>query len=178
MWAPIEANPAIFNTMMSKLGIQADLEFTDVWSFDQDSLSFIPQPVKALLMLFPITQKYEQLRLDQESIEQQVDPSVFFVNQTIPNACGTIALVHAISNTLNSSNIKDGILKRLIDSSITKTPMERAALLETAEFAQLHHESSSQGQSQVPDDIADVNLHFVCFVSVNGTLYELDGTDC
>jgi ubiquitin carboxyl-terminal hydrolase L3 len=35
--------------------------------------------------------------------------------------------------------------------------------------------SSNQGQTEVPEQLEDVDLHFICLIPHQGRLYELDG---
>ena len=52
-------------------------------------------------MLFIV--KFENYIRQQESEnkDQEISPSVYFIKQTIGNACGTIALIHAVANNLD-----------------------------------------------------------------------------
>jgi len=43
------------------------------------------------------------------------------------------------------------------------------------ELTRAHETSAEEGQTRAPPRDAKVDLHFVTFVNVNGTLYELDG---
>jgi ubiquitin carboxyl-terminal hydrolase L3 len=56
----------------------------------------VPQPVKAVFLLYPITEKSEAKL---ESVDNSTN--IYFTKQTIPNACGTIAMVHALLNNLD-----------------------------------------------------------------------------
>nr|CAG8580653.1 3801_t:CDS:2 [Entrophospora candida] len=79
------------------------------------------------------------------------------------------------SNT-DTIEIGDGPLKRLLDKSKDLTPDERAKVLEEdEELAKIHQSQALSGQTRVPGEHEDVNLHFTCFIEKNGTLYELDG---
>lgn len=46
--------------------------------------------------------QYESFRLEEEeqvkAKGQEVSPDVYFMKQTIGNACGTIGLIHAVAN--------------------------------------------------------------------------------
>jgi hypothetical protein len=62
----------------------------------------VPQPVLAVLLLFPCSKNYEHFKAEEEArltkLEQNISPKVYFIKQTIQNACGMIALLHSIAN--------------------------------------------------------------------------------
>ncbi|KAI8852110.1 hypothetical protein BC829DRAFT_440855 [Chytridium lagenaria] len=158
---PLEANPEF----VAKLGVDSAYNFTDIWSLDDEMLSFVPRPVLAVLLLFPITpKKAEEERLKAEGVKPP--SSVYFLRQTIGNACGTIGILHALGNNLSNLHLADGALKRIIERGEGKSPEERGSDLEKDEdLAKLHDESSRE----------EVDLHFVALVKVDGRIYELDG---
>ncbi|KAJ3224377.1 Ubiquitin carboxyl-terminal hydrolase isozyme L3, partial [Clydaea vesicula] len=89
-------------------------------------------------------------------------------------------LLHAILNGLDESDIDNGNrpLLKIFNKTRHFSADERAKFLESeeaSELANLHFHSSIEGQSTVPESNADVDLHFVTFVEVEGQLYELDG---
>jgi ubiquitin carboxyl-terminal hydrolase L3 len=49
------------------------------------------------------------------------------------------------------------------------------ALADSFELASAHHTVAKEGQTEAPEADADVNYHFICFVNVDGNVYELDG---
>ncbi|KAF5388696.1 hypothetical protein D9757_004844 [Collybiopsis confluens] len=139
----------------------------------------VPQPVRAVLLLFPITPIIENKRREEdEKIKSDaVDESVPKPTE-ISNACGTIGLLHALTNTGIEFN-SDSPLAQFIEACKDKTPSERAQFLEsTPLFAEIHEETASTGQSSVPTDL-DTDLHFTCFVEavIGGEphVVELDG---
>jgi ubiquitin carboxyl-terminal hydrolase L3 len=101
-WLPLESNPDVMNNYIEKLGVPTAWSFTDVWGLDADALSFVPRPVLAVLVLFPLTAEYEKFRLEEEARitaeGQKVTSSLCFIRQTIGNSCGTIGLLHALAN--------------------------------------------------------------------------------
>ncbi|KAH8093748.1 cysteine proteinase [Cristinia sonorae] len=184
-WIPLESNPDVLNAWSSKAGlVTSDAEFTDVYGLDADLLALVPHPVKAVILLFPITDSSEtrrrndETRIAAEGQNPPIDPSVFWMKQTISNACGTMGLIHAIANS--GVQIKpDSPISKFIEECKDKTPEERAKLLETTPlFSSIHAEAASSGQTAVPTNL-DTNLHFTCFVQAPSEtgprVVELDG---
>jgi ubiquitin carboxyl-terminal hydrolase L3 len=50
--------------------------------------------------------------------------------QTISNACGTVAMIHAVANNLDVVGLDDGFLKNFVDATKDLSPEERAKKLE------------------------------------------------
>lgn len=73
----------------------------------------------------------------------------------------------------------DSLILRLLDACISKTPSERAKILElSAELEQAHAAAAQSGDSDVPDNAEDeVDYHYICFArsDKDGHIYELDG---
>ncbi|KIP09982.1 hypothetical protein PHLGIDRAFT_28678 [Phlebiopsis gigantea 11061_1 CR5-6] len=165
-WIPLESNP----DWASKAGlVTSQDQFCDVYGFDAELLAMVPQPVKAVVLLFPISKPYEEKRkAEDERIAKEgqhpIDNTILWIRQTIQNACGTMGLLHALANS-NVTLEPESPLAQFIDECKDKTPQERAKLLETTPlFANIHSEAASAGQTAVPDISADVDLHFTCFV--------------
>ncbi|XP_056294514.1 ubiquitin carboxyl-terminal hydrolase isozyme L3 isoform X3 [Pseudoliparis swirei] len=140
-------------------------QFGDVYGLDQELLSMVPRPVCAVLLLFPMTDTYEAFKQEEEEKlkgeRQEVSPDVYFIKQTIGNACGTIGLIHAVANNQDRLEFEpDSPLKKFIEQSSKMSSEEKAAFLEKDEAPSLDEK---------------VNLHFISFVNVGGQLYELDG---
>ena len=65
-----------------------------------------------------------------------------------------------------------------LKDTLNLTPDERAKLLETNTEIEIEHSIiAEQGDSNVPEEeeLDNVNLHFIAFVTINNFLYELDG---
>ncbi|XP_043854211.1 ubiquitin carboxyl-terminal hydrolase isozyme L3 isoform X3 [Dromiciops gliroides] len=180
-WLPLEANPEVTNQFLRQLGLHPNWQFVDVYGMEPELLSMVPRPVCAVLLLFPITEKYEVFRIEEEekikSEGQDVTESVYFMKQTISNACGTIGLIHAIANNKDKMNFESGsTLKKFLEESLSMSPEERARYLEKYEAIRVTHESSAhEGQTEAPSIDEKVDLHFIALVHVDGHLYELDG---
>ncbi|KAJ8404620.1 hypothetical protein AAFF_G00334830 [Aldrovandia affinis] len=176
-WLPLEANP----DFLRQLGLEPSWQFGDVYGMDPELLGMVPRPVCAVLLLFPVTDKYESFRMEEEakikSQGQEVRPEVYFMKQTIGNACGTIGLIHAVANNQARLDFEpDSALKKFLLQSSSLSPEEKATFLEKDESIRVTHESSAQeGQTEAPSLDEKVDLHFIAFVNVGGCLYELDG---
>ncbi|ORX59284.1 hypothetical protein BCR36DRAFT_343240 [Piromyces finnis] len=180
VWHPLESNPEIMNEYIHKLGVTGSWGFSDLWGLDDEALMFVSQPCLAVLLLFPITENSENLTKDEnERIKktgQIVSKNIYFSNQTIPNACGTMAILHSLLNNTELVDIGDGILRKIYDETKDLSPIEKAKYLEESkDLASVHYEYSVQGQTNVGEAEDNVDLHFICFIQKDGDLYELDG---
>ncbi|GAA6063544.1 hypothetical protein JCM10212_004250, partial [Sporobolomyces blumeae] len=175
-------NPTSFNAWSASLGLDTSppngFTFQDVYGLDPDCLSWVRTPVKAVLMLFPITDKYEDMRKrqDRQVEEEGVEgvENIIYFKQTIGNACGTFALLHTLANT--DVPLAEGPLTDLFARCEDKSPLERAQLLSRSdELASVHEETAQSGQTATPNLEDEVDLHFVTFIEHKGNLIELDG---
>lgn len=182
-WFPLESNPDVMNSYASKMGLDVtQYAFTDVFSTEDWALAMVPRPVVGVVMLFPIKEASEAHRdAERAAIErdgQTISEKVYYMKQTIGNACGTVGIIHSIANA-RCQEVSAGLvtagsyLDRLFTTTATMTPAERADYLEADDEIEVTHESAAaEGQSAQEED---VNTHFVCFTHVDGCLYELDG---
>ncbi|KMZ62364.1 Ubiquitin carboxyl-terminal hydrolase isozyme L3 [Zostera marina] len=183
-WVPLESNPEVMSQFLWGLGLREDdAEMYDVYGFDDELLDMVPKPVLAVVFLFPYKPQTEaEISLDNKQLEEEEASSVakksiekvYFLKQTVGNACGTIGLLHAIGNVLPEINLIEGsFLARFYKSTENMNPFERASFLEeNQEMEDAHSTAASAGQTEVIEDVRD---HFICFSCVDGMLYELDG---
>ena len=67
-WFPLESNPTLMNLYCSKLGWDTSKYcWHDVYGLDDWALEMIPQPVLAVIMLYPLSEK----QLQHELIDEQ-----------------------------------------------------------------------------------------------------------
>lgn len=192
-WFPLESNPSLLNQYISKLGFDTHMHgFTDVFSTEQWALDMVPHPVLAVMVLFPMTEKVKNKRqqLHTNSLTEKSDAAsslvenengVWYIKQRIRNACGTIAVLHALANVPKSiqetcirpSSWLDSFIQNCPASS---SPTEKAIYLEHDTTIETYHEdATNDGQTSRGTVDDDIDLHFISFVHVNGKLYELDG---
>ncbi|KAL0221983.1 hypothetical protein RCL1_001837 [Eukaryota sp. TZLM3-RCL] len=180
VWIPLEANPEVLTALIHKLGVPTDYIFHDVYGLDPELLQMVPQPVHALLFLFPINKQTQELPTP-ENTDGDIPLRTFFAKQTIPNACGTMALIHSILNTpeIVDKLPQDSWFLKFLHNSLSLSPDQRAEVLNQDEtLSQCHTESSHAGQSTVPiteEELENVWLHFIAFVPIDNKLVELDG---
>ncbi|KAK7538178.1 uncharacterized protein J3D65DRAFT_318721 [Phyllosticta citribraziliensis] len=181
---PLENNPEVMTSLVHKLGFSKQFAFHDVFSIDEpELLSFVPRPALALLLVFPVSQTYEQFRLKEDDSKPEYEGAgpqepVIWYKQTIRNACGLMGLLHGVSNGQARSHVEPGSdLAKLIDDAIPLTPTARADLLyESKALESAHQAAASGGDTAAPEADESVDLHYVCFIKAEDNhLWELDG---
>ncbi|KAJ7726926.1 hypothetical protein B0H16DRAFT_1331927 [Mycena metata] len=190
---PLESDPSIFTDLIRNLGVHS-LEFEDVLSLD--SADLVPTgslalagPVHALILIFPTTETYEaELKAAKSRARSEgtqytgygADEPVIWFDQTIHNACGLYAILHAISNAAAARTYiaPDSLFGRFLESCTDLDPEKRARALEASPgIAEAYREAATRGSTAVPNAEDEVDFHYVCFVKspLNGHLYDLDG---
>jgi ubiquitin carboxyl-terminal hydrolase L3 len=141
----------------------------------------IPQPVAAVLMLYPLTEKQNSAVGDDVVATEDMQDKVWFMKQRIGNACGTIGLLHALLNAPEAIRIfgQDSWLSTFADDTpIPLSPIAKADLLEEdSKIARMHDDATSSEANATSRGNLDDKLvtHFISLVCVDGKLYELDG---
>lgn len=179
-WLPLESNPSVMNKFITNMGMSDTWKFIDVYGLDDELLAIVPQPVAAVLLLYPLTKTAVDIQNKEEeelvANNYTAPDSVFFMKQFVSNACGTVALIHAVANNTDRIDIGNGAFKTFLDSCEGKDYVERGHLLESdGGIAKAHEDHAHEGQSEVPDREASVDNHFIALVHKDGKLYELDG---
>mmetsp|Transcript_22237 Transcript_22237/g.33913 ORF Transcript_22237/g.33913 Transcript_22237/m.33913 type:complete len:271 (+) Transcript_22237:96-908(+) len=181
-WFPLESNPQLINDYIDKLGFDTSMyEFCDVFSTEDWALDMIPQPVAAVLLLYPLTETIKKFEVDDTVAVEDMQDKVWFIKQRIGNACGTIGLLHALLNAPEPIRISkpDSWLSSFSDDCpIPLSPLAKADRLEgDSKIAKLHDaatssESNATGRGNIDDKVI---THFIALVCVGDKLYELDG---
>eukprot|EP00835_Amoeboradix_gromovi_P005960 NODE_624_length_5893_cov_0.149465.p2 type:complete len:206 gc:universal NODE_624_length_5893_cov_0.149465:1228-1845(+) len=164
-WLPLESDPDLLNAYCNDINGGLNAQFVDVYGFDSDLLAMVPRPVRALMFLFPISIRKDTIT--------EFKGSCWFSKQTISNACGTVAVLHALANT----GLAQGNAKVYIETTKFSTPLERGKMLEDAKFIEeAHMQTANHGSTDIDED---TELHFVSFVPIDGRIVEMDGRlDC
>lgn len=178
-WLPLESNPDLLNKYIHALGVPDRVLFHEVYGVDEGLLAMVPQPVLAVLMLFPISDASEKHRHDEEKkvgSTQTTSKDVFYVKQEIGNACGTIGLIHAILNNADRFDLdpEKFFAKFLAETKGLGMPQRVQALNANTDIEVEHQALASEARSDV-QHASNANLHFNAFIECDGDLYELDG---
>ncbi|XP_061347686.1 ubiquitin carboxyl-terminal hydrolase 3-like [Gastrolobium bilobum] len=174
-WLPLEANPDVMNQFLWGLGIpENEAECCDVYGLDEQLLEMVPKPVLAVLFLYPITTETEEERMLQENEKKEHSSRVYFMKQTVGNACGTIGLLHALGNLTSEVKLVEGsFFDKFFKSTASLDPLQRATFLENdREMEVAHSVAATAGDTEASDN---ADAHFICFTCVDDELYELDG---
>lgn len=112
---PLESDPSALNDLMYDLRVSSTLALTDVVSLDdQAQLILVSRPVVALILVLPTSDEYERhRRTTKATVEVPEDPraeEVVWFRQTIDNACGLYAILHAICNFETKSFISMSVI--------------------------------------------------------------------
>jgi len=141
----------------------------------------VSQPVKAVILLFPISESLDIKRKKEDANfamggRDMVNLNVVWIKQSISNACGTIGILHALANQSDVTFVPESPLAKFIGDCKDKTPEERAGILETTPlFADIHAEAATSGQTTVPQEL-NTEYHFTCFVKAPDVSSRQDGT--
>ncbi|XP_008558674.1 ubiquitin carboxyl-terminal hydrolase [Microplitis demolitor] len=178
---PLESNPDVMTKFVHKIGVPQKWSLHDVYGLDPELLAMVPKPALALILLYPESEKAQAYNAEVEAKikEEGKEPpkNVFHMQQCVSNACGTVALIHAILNNLDHIDLEDGILKNFYEEAKDLSFIERGKLLVDAAsgIIDTHKQLAQEGQTAAPPENEPVYHHFVAFVEKDGSLYELDG---
>lgn len=173
-WLPLESNPDVMNKYVENLGVPGKWQFTDVFGLDPELLMMVPRPVAAVLLLYPLTENAKATEIGTEEADNK---NMYFIKQTIGNACGTIGIIHSVLNNVERLElVGDKHLLKFLAATKEMSPEDRAKHLEDdSAFGAAHEDSAREGQTEAPSLEDSVKGHFVAFVHNNGGLYEMDG---
>lgn len=177
---PLESNPDVFTSFAHDLGLDESYSFVDIYSLsDPDLVAFVPRPVKALILLFPLNSFFETAKNDKtianEELTAKEDQPIWF-KQTIRNACGLYGLLNSLGNNKELLNKDSKLLEFLeahpkFDGQYSDTAADDFVVY----LSELNSDKFQQGQTEAPEAEQEVNLHFITFIQHNGLIYELDG---
>lgn len=150
----------------------------DLYSLDPVSLAAL-QPLHALIFLFKWLPSTKSTENGHSLGQPDSDFPGFFAHQVVNNACATLAVLNALGNihplTCGSQ------LSDLMTFTTGMDPQTRGMVITSADWLREAHNALSPPSAVSLDGLGlprappeDV-YHFVVYLPVAGTLYELDG---
>ncbi|KAI9670113.1 MAG: hypothetical protein M1829_004841 [Trizodia sp. TS-e1964] len=186
-WCEIESDPAIFSTILQDLGVKG-IKIEECLGTSEGLLDMLAKPVYGLIWLYQFH--------DSES-DKQVEscPSnVWFANQTVTNACATVALFNIINNI---PGIELGPhLRSFKEFTQEFDPSMRGYSIGMFDFARDVHNSFARKMDMLNSDLLlkvnsskfrgkssklsatdedEAVYHFVAFVPIGNEVWKLDG---
>ena len=173
IWIPLESNPRLYTEYAEKLGFRTELyRFYDIFSTDPEIWqNYIPTPIISVVLLYQVNKNKDMLYPDnvyylpREDVSQQP----FFIRQTIGNACGTVALLHALCNNEDKIEggrgfVKDSFLDNFVNKFRNSDPQDRADFLyedvlveenhqKIADASEAKSNTTQQEQTENPEDV-------------------------
>eukprot|EP01047_Picozoa_sp_COSAG01_P009585 COSAG01_NODE_395_length_17610_cov_20.238764_16_plen_197_part_00 len=160
----------VFTELLGSFGVK-DVQLEELYALDDDSLSSL-MPIHGLIFLF----KWQKPAEGAAPPTISEDPTVYFAQQVVNNACATQAMIQIL---LNKDEVEIGPeLQQLKDFTGAMTPDLRGMTISNSEPIRAAHNSfSHQGFVSIedPNQKEGDAFHFIGYIEKNGRLIELDG---
>lgn len=184
-WNTIVSEPGVFTKLVSNLGVE-NVQIDELYSIDSHSLREVA-PIYAVIFLFKYSNVDREYANRNQPLDGEYDANfrengVFFAQQTIQNACATLAVLNALFNSSEEINLGEE-LQNLRLFTLDFDPEMCGETLSNSEVIRTVHNSFSAprfidtgDQPKPPRDDKDDGLyHFVAYMNIHNTIYELDG---
>jgi len=167
----MESNPEVMNQFLRKVGVKSHITVVDVLGFDDELLQMVEGKVEGLLLCYPIKDGTDN------EVDEDAKGRLYFMRQTIRNACATMALIHLLANQCSDDDFEENSsMKEFIRESKQLEPEVKANKFESCEtIATAHENASVGGQTEAPAASDSVEYHFISIIHNNGQIYEMDG---
>ncbi|KAL9020746.1 MAG: hypothetical protein Q9185_002062 [Variospora sp. 1 TL-2023] len=174
--------------MLRDFGVR-DVRVQEIVSLDRDMLACLPyglRPIYGLIFLFKWRDE------DADKLEASCPEGIWFANQTVNNACASVALLNIVNN-IPDIDLGDHLQQfKLFTADFT--PALRGDAIGNFEFVksvhnsfarkmdmlnadlQLKNDASSRRKSKAKNaDEDNAGFHFIAFVPVQDRVWKLDG---
>mmetsp|Transcript_9399 Transcript_9399/g.17933 ORF Transcript_9399/g.17933 Transcript_9399/m.17933 type:complete len:342 (+) Transcript_9399:182-1207(+) len=185
-WCTIESDPGVFTELLEKLGVQ-DVELKEVYTLDElqhTTTTDSSTPIYGLIFLFQwIGEIQAQHAATKEPLEESAIPdNLFFAHQVTTNACATQAVLSVLLNAADCQDKLGPVLGEFQSFTQQFPPNLKGVAISSSEEIKTIHNSFARPealwedpQSRTASPEKGEAFHFVAYVPVNGTVYELDG---
>ncbi|SCU81798.1 LANO_0B04214g1_1 [Lachancea nothofagi CBS 11611] len=183
-WNTIESDAGIFTHLVQDLGVSG-VQFSEISVLD--SLKDLAGVLYGAIFLFKYdASDYSKSEPMQGAYDHNYPDSLFFANQTIQNACGTLAVINTLLSLSSDypEEIKLGsTLSEFLSftSAFKDSELRGESISNSDQIRNVHNSFSSPDpfvmdeKPQRPDRESGEIFHFVSFIEHEGVLYELDG---
>ncbi|SCU77547.1 LAME_0A01464g1_1 [Lachancea meyersii CBS 8951] len=183
-WNTIESDAGIFTQLVKDLGVSG-VQFAEISMLD--TLQELSEVLYGAIFLF----KYNAADYSGEAPAQgqynyDYPNSLFFANQTIQNACGTLAVLNTLLSLVKEHPSEITLGSTLSDfleftSAFRDSELRGESISNSDQIRNVHNSFSSPDpfvldeKQQSPDRPSADVFHFTSFIEHEGVLYELDG---
>lgn len=170
-WIPMESNPEVMNSFLRQVGVKPNINVVDILGFDDELLQMVEGKVEGVLLCYPM------IGQTCTTVDEAAKGRLYFMRQTIRNACATMALIHLLANQCTDSDFEpDSSIREFIKESKQLEPEIKANKFESCQIlASAHEKASVEGQTEAPAASESVEYHFISIIYNNNTVYEMDG---
>lgn len=167
----MESNPEVMNSFLRKVGVKPNISVVDVLGFDDELLQMVEGKVEGILLCYPLRGETNN------TVDEEAKSRLYFMRQTIRNACATMALIHLLANQCADSDFEpNSSIMEFIKESKQLEPEVKANKFESCEgIATAHERASVEGQTEAPAASESVEYHFISIIHNNNIIYEMDG---
>lgn len=170
-WIPMESNPEVMNSFFRQVGVKPNINVVDILGFDDELLQMVEGKVEGILLCYPMVGQ------TCTTVDEEAKERLYFMRQTIRNACATMALLHLLANQCGDSDFEqDSSIREFIKESKQLEPEVKANKFESCDIiATAHEKASVEGQTEAPPASESVEYHFISIIHNNNIIYEMDG---
>lgn len=134
-WIPMESNPDVINSFLRSVGVKPCVKVVDVLGFDDELLQMVEGKVEGLLLLYPMSKSTN------ENVDEKAKEKLYFMRQTIRNACATMAIVHLLANQCSDDDYEPkSSIRQFIKESSQLEPEVKANKFEECQTIATAHE--------------------------------------
>jgi len=172
-WQLTESDPGVFTELLKSLGVP--LQVDDLYSLDAEALASV-QPIYALIFLFKWVAGTDEKGGASGTYDEEFPG--FFAQQVVNNACATLAVLNGLCNIPDIPKGQE--LTDLIAFTTGMDPQTTGLTITSSDYLRSVHNALSPPSAvsldglELPKTSEDA-YHFVVYIPVAGSLYELDG---
>jgi ubiquitin carboxyl-terminal hydrolase L3 len=183
----IESDPEAFTELARKnFKLPKNWAFCEIFGFEPDLLSMIPQPCIGVLLLFDcnckalleVNKKAMKKALKDKKAQHEAAGDLFFVNQLVGRSCGGLGVLHLMANNLTPLGLTQdatSTVTSFVHAHSQSTPKERGvAYVALANSEKLNYQAQCSAKHvdftkpELDPHDKGVHPHFISFLQHKG----------